>query len=119
MIIFMNDEAINFSINLRRLMNYYDDTQTILSGRSSVSQKTISNMLNPGDNKSPSLENVSKIAKAYKLQTWHLLYPNAPLEILINSSIEKLVKNYVEGNNLAREAITQVSEITAQYKKQA
>jgi len=119
MIALMNDEAKNLAHNLKRLMEHHADTQHTLANRSGISQKTISNMINPGDGKSPNLENVSKAASAYRLETWHLLYPNAPIEILTNSSIEKLVHNYVVGDKAAREAITQVSEITAKYSKSA
>lgn len=113
----MNDEAKNFSNNLRILMEYYKDTQTSLSKKSGVSQKTISNMLNPGDINSPNLANVALIAKAYKLQTWHLLYPNAPLDILINTSIEKFVENYAHADKDIREAWAQVAEVSIKYKK--
>lgn len=74
----MNEEAKNFARNLKILMNHHQDDQNKLAKKSGVSQKTISNMLNPGDSNAPNLKNIARIAKAYKLQTWHLLYPNAP-----------------------------------------
>jgi transcriptional regulator with XRE-family HTH domain len=112
----MNNEAKNFSKNLRILMDFHKDTQITLSKKSGVSQKTISNMLNPGDTNSPNLANVELIAKAYKLQTWHLLYPNAPLDILINTSIEKFVENYAHADKEMREAWARVAEISNNYK---
>jgi transcriptional regulator with XRE-family HTH domain len=54
----MNAEAKNFSRNLKLLMKYHQDTQKKLEKRSGVSQKTISNMLNPGDETSPTLSKV-------------------------------------------------------------
>lgn len=113
----MNDEAKNFARNLRILMEYHKDTQQLLSKRSGVSQKTISNMLNPGDSNSPNLANVALIAKAYNLQTWHLLFPNAPADILINSSIEKFVENYAHADQETRDAWARVAEATAKYRK--
>jgi transcriptional regulator with XRE-family HTH domain len=113
----MNDEAKNFARNLQILMDYHKDTQKSLSDRSGVSQKTISNMLNPGDSSSPNLANVALIAKAYKLQTWHLLYPNAPVDILINSSIEKFVENYAHADHETREAWARVAEASVKYRK--
>lgn len=98
-------------------MKHHKDTQITLSKRSSVSQKTISNMLNPGDDNSPNLANVALIAKAYKLQTWHMLYPNAQLDILINTSIEKFVENYAHADKETREAWAQVAEVSFKYKK--
>jgi transcriptional regulator with XRE-family HTH domain len=113
----MNEEAKNFAKNLEILMTYHQDTQTTLAVKSGVSQKTISNMLNPGDDTSPNLSNVALIAAAYKLQTWHMLLPNATVEILINSSIERLVQNYSLANPEEREAWAKVAELSAKYKK--
>lgn len=98
-------------------MEHHEDTQSTLSKKSGVSQKTISNMLNPGDNNSPNLANVALIAKAYKLQTWHMLYPNAPLDILINTSIEKFVENYAHADKDIREAWARVAEVSNKSKK--
>jgi transcriptional regulator with XRE-family HTH domain len=111
----MNEEAKNLARNLKILMEYHKDTQAALEKRSGVSQKTISNMLNPGDTNSPNLAKVADIAKAYRLQTWHLILPDAPLEILINSSIEKFVSNYVHADPATREAWASVAEATAKY----
>lgn len=87
----MNEDAKNFAKNLKLLMDYHDDTQDTLAARSGINQKTISNMLSPGDEKSPNLRKVGYIAKAYNLKTWHILYPNATLDILINASMEKFI----------------------------
>jgi transcriptional regulator with XRE-family HTH domain len=111
----MNEEAKNFARNLRILMGHHQDTQTSLAKRSGVSQKTISNMLNPGDESSPNLANIADIAKAYNLQTWHVLLPDVPKEILINSSIEKFVANYTHADPKTREAWASVAEATAKY----
>jgi transcriptional regulator with XRE-family HTH domain len=113
----MNEEAKNFSRNLKILMKYHEDTQTTLSQKSGVSQKTISNMLNPGDDTSPNLDTVAMIAKAYKLQTWHMIYPNAGLDILINTSIEKFIENYAHADKDMREAWAQVAEVSLKYRK--
>jgi transcriptional regulator with XRE-family HTH domain len=113
----MNDEAKNFAKNLHLLMQHHGDTQWSLANKSGVSQKTISNMLNPGDSSSPNLANVALIAKAYKLKTWHLLFPNAPLDILINTSIEKLVEYYACADEETRDAWAKVAELSARYKK--
>jgi DNA-binding XRE family transcriptional regulator len=113
----MNEDAKNFARNLQILMQYHDYDQPTLAKKSGVSQKTISNMLNPGDDKSPNLKKVASIAKAFGLQTWHILYPNAPEDILINSSIEKFVENYAYTDKNTREAWAQVAEATTKYNK--
>jgi transcriptional regulator with XRE-family HTH domain len=118
----MNEEAKTLAKNLDVLMKHHQDNQMSLAKKSRVSQKTISNMCNPGDDMSPNLKNIARIAKAYNLQTWHLLLPNAPPEIMLNSSIEKIVANYTESDTNTREAWARVAEATAEYlnvKKQA
>lgn len=111
----MNEDAKNFAFNLARLMDHHKDTQTTLAAKSGVSQKTVSNMLNPGEDKAPNLDNVGLVAKRYGLQTWHMLIPNAPIDILINSSIEKLVENYVAIDKDGRETVARVAENSARY----
>lgn len=112
----MNEEARNFAKNLELLMKYHKDTQATLAKKSGVSQKTISNMLNPGDEKSPNLKNVAMIANTYKIKLWHILYPNANLDLLINSGMEKFIQNYASANTEERQAWAHIAEITAKYK---
>lgn len=109
----MNDEAKNFSRNLDLLMKYHRDTQASLEKRSGVSQKTISNMLNPGDDRSPNLSNVALIAAAYKIKTWHLLLPDASIEVLMNISVEKLIDNYNHIDKESRDTVLRVAEDSA------
>jgi len=113
----MNEEAKNFARNLRLLMEYYGHNQKTIGKKSGLSQKTISNMLNPGEDRAPNLENVAKIAKAYKLQTWHLLIPNAGIELLTNISIEKIIDNFMHSDEQSRDTVLQVSENAARYNK--
>ena len=111
----MNDEAKNFARNLKLLMDYYCDTQQTLEKRSSVSQKTISNMLNPGDHRSPNLSNVALVAAAYRLQTWHMLLLNANIDILTDGLVEKLVDNYVHIDKESKDTVLRVAENSARY----
>jgi transcriptional regulator with XRE-family HTH domain len=109
----MNNEAKNLANNLKLLMNYYEHTQAILEAKSGLAQKTISNAINPNDNKSPTLRTIELIAKVYNLRAWNLLYPNATIDILINPSFEKVVNNYVNVGNDERQAWANIAEITA------
>jgi len=111
----MNEEAKNFARNLKLLMDHHGDTQQILEKRSGVSQKTISNMLNPGDDRSPNLSKVAMVAAAYKLKVWHLLLPDPPVEILLNQSVEKLIDNYTAIDKESRETVLRVAENSARY----
>lgn len=114
----MNEEAKNFARNLRILMEYYKVNQSALSAKSGVSQKTISNMINPGDDSAPNLDNVASVAKAFGLQTWHILYPDAPIDILINKVFEKFVSNYVHLDADEKDAWARVAEVSVKkYNK--
>jgi transcriptional regulator with XRE-family HTH domain len=111
----MNDEAKNLARNLRRLMEFFKANQKEVAKKAGVSQKTISNMLNPGEQKSPQLSVIEKVASAFGVKTWHLLIPNCPDELLFNHSIEKLVENYILNDDKGRKATLSVSEVRAQY----
>jgi acylphosphatase len=112
----MNEEAKNLAKNLRILMLHHQDTQESLASRCpDVKQKTISNMLNPGDDYAPNLDSVAQVAAAYNLKTWHILLPDISVEILTNSSIEKFVENYIHADKETREAWASVAEATAKY----
>lgn len=111
----MNDEAKNLARNLRRLMEFFKVNQKEVAAKAGVSQKTISNMLNPGDEKSPQLSVIEKVAKSFGVKTWHLLLPNCPDELLLNHTIERLVENYMINDATGRNATLSVSEIRAQY----
>jgi len=112
-----NDEVENFSRNLCILMQYHKDTPLTLSERCGIDPEIISDMMTPQSNDIPNLVNVGLIAKAYGLQTWHLIYPNAPIEILINSSIEKFVENYAHATKETREAWARIAEESTRYRK--
>lgn len=111
----MNEETKNFAKNLVFLRKHYGHTQMYIAEKTGILQRTISNMEDPGDDYSPGLDFVSEIAKFYNLQTWHMLLPNPPPEILLNTSIEKLVDNYVHMNKEERDAWARVAEVSVKY----
>lgn len=69
--------------NLSALMAMREDvkTQQKLAAKASkaggrkVAQTTISNMLNPEENPSPTLRNIEAVAAVFSLQAWQLLHP--------------------------------------------
>lgn len=113
----MNKDAKTFAKNLRILMEHHGDTQKALEKRSGVSQKTISNMLNPGDERSPNLDNIALIAKCYRLETWQILIPNAPIEVLTHQNLVNLITNYLTVDNESRITLEKVAENAARYQK--
>ena len=111
----MNEDAINLAANLARLMKYHGDDQVSLEKKSGVAQKTISNILNMRAKKGTNLGIVADIAKTYKIKTWHLLLAECPDEILFNHRIEKLVENFLNSDEIGRNATMAVSETRAHY----
>jgi transcriptional regulator with XRE-family HTH domain len=109
----MNTEAKNLAKNIKLLMDYYEHTQAALESKSGLSQKTISNALNPGETKTPTLKTIEQIATVYNMKAWQLLYHDATIDILINSSFEKVVSNYAKVGKDEREAWAHIAEISA------
>jgi transcriptional regulator with XRE-family HTH domain len=112
-----DDEAL--AHNLKRLMDYHNHKQKDVARVSGVSQKNISNILNKRAKMGVSLGQIGSIASAYKITTWHLLIPNCPDELLFNRTIEKLVENYANNDDVGRNATLSVSEIRAQHLEES
>ena len=81
----MEEKSINqvFADNLKALMEYKGLNQPALAEKIGVSQKTVSNCLNPGNRdasatgveRSANLTNVDRIAKALGTESWQMLRP--------------------------------------------
>lgn len=114
----MNEEAKIFGRNLKLLMDHYSDVQTSLAKKTGASQKTISNMLNPGDDRSPTLANIALVAKAYKVPTWLLLTPNISIQQLLFKKTESLIEIFNAVDDDARNIILRTAEKEFQYNSQ-
>lgn len=102
--------------NLDLLMGIDGYTQTSLAKKSGVNQKTIGNMLNPETTKNgPTLSNISAVAKVFNLETWHLLVPEQPIEVLKSKEIEDLVMNYSKIDQGGRKNLNRISENETRY----
>jgi transcriptional regulator with XRE-family HTH domain len=107
----------HLAANLSLLMGLNDLSQGELAKRTGVSQRTISNILNPDVDPaySPTLNNVEKVANAFKIQVWHLLLPNLPPELLASRTIEKVVENYTHVDETGRNEINRVVDAEVRY----
>ncbi|MBU2805880.1 helix-turn-helix transcriptional regulator [Acidithiobacillus ferridurans] len=99
------------------LMRVNDLSQVDLAKKAGVSQRTISNILNPDVDPaySPTLNNIEKIAISLKIKVWHLLLPNIPPELLTSRTIEKVVENYTQIDESGRNEINRVAEAEVRY----
>ena len=119
------NENIRFIIahNVNRLMEYYGKqrldgkkmTQTELAQKTGLNQKTIGNLLRLDNVDSITSGTIEAVAKAFKLEPYHLLIPDLPVEELISKRIEKIVKNYAFSSDKARDAVLHVSDAMADY----
>lgn len=101
--------------NLKVLMDTKGWTQTQTATKSGVSQRTVSNMLDP-DGPSPSLDKVEQIAAAFGLNGWHLIMPNLEEDLLNGSSItSKLLQSLESSSAEGRMHILRVAEREAEY----
>ena len=105
----------SFVNNLRHLMRIKEMSQAELARQSGVSQKTISNILNPEVEQSPSIETAEKLAKPFGLEGWHLIMPNLPEDLLTSPSLEKLLNSYISSSVAGREMIDRVAQREAEY----
>ena len=103
--------------NIKALLNIWKWDQKKLAEKAGVSQKTISNMVNPDSGINPQLDNVEKVATAFGLSAWHLIIPNLPEELLRNGSLEHLAELYIRLPEDAREVINRVAERECAYSK--
>lgn len=101
--------------NLRLLMDLRGWTQMDVAKRAGVSQKAVSNMLNPATSPRPILDQVEKVAAAFDLNLWHLIMPGLPADLLSSPSISRLVSHYSKASSRGREYIDRVAEHEAGY----
>jgi transcriptional regulator with XRE-family HTH domain len=107
----MDQEAKKaLALNVSRLMEHHGLTQEGMAKKAGVSQRSISNLIFISSPHSPKLKTIEDVAKAFNLQTWHLLLPDAPIDLLLNSSIEKVVSNYASASKEGRDMINRVSD---------
>lgn len=102
--------------NVERLMDYHKiATQTELSRKTKIPQRTISNVLTPGSVGSLTSKTIEKLAKYFNLEPYHLLIPDLPIEELLNKRIEKIIECYSQSSPEGRENIKRIAENEMRY----
>jgi len=109
--------------NLRRLLSMgaahgLPSNQSELARRSGVSQKTISNWLDPSRGVAPVLDKLDMIAGVYRLEAWQLLMPDLPDDMLLAGHLRRLVANYRHITDPgARRYVERIAEAEADYTR--
>lgn len=102
--------------NVKRLMEYNGNmSQVLLANKAKISQRTVSNVLNPGSVGSITTETIERLAEFFKLEPYHLVMPNLPLEELLDKRIEKVIACYTKSSPDGRENIKRVAENEVRY----
>lgn len=95
-------------------------SQAVLSKKSGVSQKTISNIENEGgERESTTLNKVEKIAHGLGLELWQLCVPldDADELLIPSASVKQLLKNYTHSSPKGRDSIERIAELESRYSE--
>lgn len=104
--------------NVKRLMGYHNEmTQTLLAKKAGISQRTISNIINPGSVGSITTETIEKLANFFDLEPYHLMIKDLPIEELLSKRIEKLIECYSQSTPEGRENIKRIAENEVRYRE--
>jgi transcriptional regulator with XRE-family HTH domain len=101
--------------NVHKLMKYYGMKQTALAKRAGISQRTVSNVLNPGSVESITTDTIEKLAKCFKLPPYRLVMPGYSAEELLDKRIEKVIECYTKVSTDGRENIKRIAENEVRY----
>lgn len=113
--IFMKSSHEIIAINIKRLMTHYKLTQVELSKKTGVSQKTISNMINPGSVGGITTQSLEKVSEYFKIEPYHLMISDFPIEELTSTRIDRIIEFYVKASAAGRENINRIAETEAHY----
>lgn len=86
--------------------------QAELAKRAGVSQKSVSNMLDPSRSgvSAGTLDKLERVASAFGLTAWHLLIPTLPEDLKECHRISDLVADYIVTPKQSRELIYHTAE---------
>lgn len=106
--------------NLDKLMKHHGLSQKDVEGRSGVSQRTISNILNADADPrySPTIHIIEKLAASFSLPAWQLQIPDLPIEVLTSHNLAKIVDAYSTIDQNGRDMVSRISEAEARYSSQ-
>jgi transcriptional regulator with XRE-family HTH domain len=91
--------------------------QTLLAKKSGISQRTISNVINPGSVGSITTDTLEKLANYFDLEPYHLMIKDLPIEELLSKRIEKLIECYSQSTSEGRENIKRIAENEVRYRE--
>lgn len=112
------DASMLLAGNVRRLMDANSDSQASLAARAKVSQRAIGDLMTYGRShfKNPTLKTIEGIAIAYGVPVWVLMLPDAPIDLLNDSSVPSLVEGFVSLGPVGRAAVQNTLSQETRYQ---
>ncbi|HET6631553.1 MAG TPA: helix-turn-helix transcriptional regulator [Rhodanobacteraceae bacterium] len=112
-----NDATLAIRDNVRRLMNDRGMSQRALAKAAGVSQSSVGYLLRYRDinDRHPTTSTIEAIAGAFGVQTWQLLIPEMPLELLTSPRMAALLLNYKDAAPEGRANLERIAESEKRY----
>jgi transcriptional regulator with XRE-family HTH domain len=104
------------ALNLGRLMERREWSQTELARKTGVSQRHISNMLN--SQTGASFETLSAVGRAFGIPGWMLLLDDVPVELLDSQKIPLLVASFRDAGPDGRDLIEKLAAREAVHNRE-
>lgn len=111
-----NSMHITIADNTSKLKSHLSMSQKDIAKKAGLSQRTVSNALNPGSVDSLTMESIEKLAECFGIEPYQLLIPNLPIEELLSKRIQKVIECYSQANPDGRENIARIAENEMRYR---
>jgi transcriptional regulator with XRE-family HTH domain len=102
--------------NLDRLMAERGLVDRVVGKLSGVGHKTVNNMRQ--GRHGATLEKIEAVARALKVPAWMLLVPNAPIEMLRDGEVQRLVRDFLDCNPEQQKSLSNLAASAAEIAKQ-
>lgn len=103
----LSKTEIQFQANLKKLITAIKIEHTALAKQSGVSLRMIQSILS--GERGPSLVMAEKLAKTFKVESWHMLYSGLTLETMKSKRFNQLIKDYLSLTEEDRKEIAQAA----------
>jgi len=92
-------------------------TQGKFGKKLGISQKTVSNILQADQlGRHIRSDTIDAVAEALGIDSWKLLVPDIPIDLLANRQMESVLYNFVASPPDGRKSITRIAEREAAYQ---
>lgn len=113
----VNTTTLALADNVRRLMEDAGLSQRDLAQRAGISQRAVGYLVNYQDeqDRHPTTQTVEAVARAFGIETWLLMMPGLPLELVKSKRFEKLIENYRDAPDAGRAQVERIAESEVKY----